>query len=110
RALPSFATPRSQGAPCIYSPLDSCIIQVKIEGRTISFTIPDAPGPPVVRGTLDETGRRMSGTIFQNEMDGIFRVEKIIDCPADQRSLAPSVRCRPFGRAGISMTAVTSSG
>jgi hypothetical protein len=48
----------------------------KIEGKTISFTIPDAPGDAMMKVTVDETGKKMTGTVSQSGMEGAFTAEK----------------------------------
>jgi hypothetical protein len=52
----------------------------KWEGKTLNFTINGIPSePPLLKATVDETGKKMTGTINQNGMDGSFalaRVEK----------------------------------
>jgi len=52
----------------------------KWEGKTLNFTIDGIPSaPPLLKATIDESGKKMTGTINQNGMDGTFalaRVEK----------------------------------
>ncbi len=51
--------------------------EIKIEGKTISFTIPDAPGGASMKGTLDDAGKIIKGTISQSGMEGTFTAKKI---------------------------------
>jgi len=50
--------------------------ELKIEAKTISFTIPDAPGNATLKATLDETRKAMTGTISQSGLEGTFTLKK----------------------------------
>jgi hypothetical protein len=50
--------------------------ELKIEGKTISFTIPDAPGGATMKGTLDDDGKIIKGTLSQSGLEGTFTVKK----------------------------------
>jgi hypothetical protein len=54
--------------------------EFKFEGKTLNFTLTGIPAePPAFKVSVDETGKKMTGTIIQNGMDGTFtlaRVEK----------------------------------
>ncbi len=50
----------------------------KFEGKSLNFTINGIPGePPLFKATIDETGKKMTGTLSQNGMDGTFALAKI---------------------------------
>jgi hypothetical protein len=50
----------------------------KWEGKTLNFTIDGIPGePPLLKATIDESGKKMNGTINQNGMDGTFALAKV---------------------------------
>jgi hypothetical protein len=53
------------------------LAEIKIEGKTMSFTIPDAPGNATMKGTLDEAGKAITGTLSQGGMEGTFTVTKV---------------------------------
>jgi hypothetical protein len=50
----------------------------EIKDKTITFMIDDAnvPGEPTFKGTLDETGKTLSGEFTQSGASGTFAVEK----------------------------------
>ncbi len=49
----------------------------KFEGKSLNFTINGIPGePPLFKATIDETGKKMTGTLSQNGMDGTFALSK----------------------------------
>ncbi len=48
----------------------------KIEARTITFTIDSVPGEPVLKLTVDETGRKMAGPLTQNGIEGAIQLAK----------------------------------
>jgi len=50
--------------------------ELKIEGKTVSFTIPDAPGDAAMKVTVDETGKKMTGTVSQGGMEGTYSADK----------------------------------
>ena len=49
---------------------------IKLEGRTIIFTIAGIPGEPMFKGTLDETGKKLAGTFSQGGVEGTFQTVK----------------------------------
>ncbi len=51
---------------------------IEIKDKTITFMIADAnvPGDPTFKGTLDETGKKLSGEFSQGGYAGTFAVEK----------------------------------
>jgi hypothetical protein len=51
---------------------------IEIKDKTVTFTIndPNVPGDPTFKGTLDETGKKMSGEFTQGGAAGTFTVEK----------------------------------
>jgi len=54
------------------------LADLKIENRTLTFTINGIPGePPLFKMTLDETGKKMPGTLTQNGMDGTYILTKV---------------------------------
>jgi hypothetical protein len=50
----------------------------EIKDKTITFMIDDAnvPGEPTFKGTLDETGKKLTGEFTQGGAAGTFAVEK----------------------------------
>lgn len=48
----------------------------KIEAKAITFLIGGIPGEPQFKGTLDETGKKLSGTFSQNTVEGTFQAVK----------------------------------
>jgi hypothetical protein len=59
----------TQGAMGI--PLSS----IEIKGKAITMAM-EIPGDPVLKGTLDETGRKIAGEFTQGGYAGTFAVEK----------------------------------
>jgi uncharacterized protein len=49
---------------------------IGIMGKTITFLIDNVPGEPSFKGTLDETGKKISGEFVQGGAAGTFIVEK----------------------------------
>ena len=51
---------------------------IEIKDKTVTFTIndPNVPGDPSFKGTLDETGKKMTGEFTQAGYAGTFAVEK----------------------------------
>jgi len=51
---------------------------IEIKDKTVTFTIddPNVPGDPTFKGTLDETGKKLSGEFSQGGYSGTFAVEK----------------------------------
>jgi hypothetical protein len=51
---------------------------IEIKDKTITFMIddPNVPGDPTFKGTLDETGKKLSGDFTQAGYAGTFAVEK----------------------------------
>jgi len=51
---------------------------IEIKDKAITFIIddPGAPGQPTFKGTLDETGKKLSGDFTQSGYAGTFAVEK----------------------------------
>jgi hypothetical protein len=60
----------SQGAMGL--PLDA----IEIKDKTITFLLSGVPGDPTFNGTLDETGKKLSGEFTQGGAAGTFAVEK----------------------------------
>ena len=52
--------------------------KIEIKDKAITFMIddPGAPGEPTFKGTLDETGKKLSGEFSQSGYAGTFAVEK----------------------------------
>jgi hypothetical protein len=50
----------------------------EIKGRAITFMIdhPNVPGEPTFKGTLDDTGKKMSGEFTQSGYAGTFTLDK----------------------------------
>ena len=48
----------------------------EIKGKAITFMISGVPGAPTFKGTLDETGKKLSGEFSQGGYAGTFAVEK----------------------------------
>jgi uncharacterized protein len=48
----------------------------EIKDKTISFMISGVPGDPLFKGTLDETGKKLSGEFSQGGYVGTFAVVK----------------------------------
>jgi uncharacterized protein len=50
----------------------------EIKDKTITFMIddPNVPGEPTLKGTLDETGKKLAGEFTQSGVGGTFAVEK----------------------------------
>ncbi len=51
---------------------------IEIKDKTITFMIddPNVPGDPTFKGTLDETGKKLTGDFTQAGYAGTFAVEK----------------------------------
>jgi len=49
---------------------------IEIKDKTIAFMIDGVPGEPTLKGTLDETGKKLSGEFAQGGAAGTFAVEK----------------------------------
>jgi len=49
---------------------------IEIKGKAITFMISGVPGDPTFKGTLDETGKKLSGEFSQGGYAGTFAVEK----------------------------------
>jgi len=51
---------------------------IEIKDKTITFMIdhPNVPGEPTFKGTLDETGKKLSGDFTQGGYTGNFTVDK----------------------------------
>ncbi len=51
---------------------------IEIKDKTITFLIddPNVPGDPTFKGTLDETGKKLTGDFTQSGYAGTFAVEK----------------------------------
>jgi hypothetical protein len=51
---------------------------IEIKDKTVTFMIndPNVPGDPTFKGTLDETGKKMTGEFTQAGYAGTFAVEK----------------------------------
>ena len=51
---------------------------IEIKDKAITFVIadPNVPGEPTFKGTLDETGKKLSGEFVQAGYAGTFAVEK----------------------------------
>jgi hypothetical protein len=49
---------------------------IEIKDKAISFVISGVPGDPAFKGTLDETGKKLSGDFTQGGYAGTFAVEK----------------------------------
>lgn len=51
---------------------------IEIKDKAITFMIdhPNVPGEPTFKGTLDETGKKISGDFTQSGYTGTFAVEK----------------------------------
>ncbi len=51
---------------------------IEIKDKTITFIIddPNVPGDPTFKGTLDETGKKLTGDFTQSGYAGTFAVEK----------------------------------
>ncbi len=51
---------------------------IEIKDKTVTFMIsdPNVPGDPTFKGTLDETGKKMTGEFTQGGYAGTFAVEK----------------------------------
>jgi len=54
------------------------LAKIEIRDKTITFIIddPNAPGEPTFKGSLDETGQKLSGDFTQSGMAGTFALEK----------------------------------
>jgi len=52
--------------------------KIEVKDKAITFMIddPGAPGEPTFKGTLDETGKKLSGEFTQSGYAGTFAVEK----------------------------------
>ncbi len=48
----------------------------KIEAKAITFLIGGVPGEPMFKGTLDEIGKKLSGTFSQSTVEGTFQAVK----------------------------------
>jgi hypothetical protein len=57
---------------------DLKLANITIEGKKISFGIddPNVPGDPLLQGTLDETGTKISGDFSQGGVQGTFELTK----------------------------------
>ncbi len=51
---------------------------IEVKDKTITFLIqdPNVPGDPAFKGTLDETGKKLSGEFTQSGYTGTFALEK----------------------------------
>jgi hypothetical protein len=51
---------------------------IETKDKTVTFVIndPNVPGDPTFKGTLDETGKKMTGEFTQGGYAGTFAVEK----------------------------------
>ena len=51
---------------------------IEVKDKTITFMIsdPNVPGEPSFKGTLDDTGKKMTGEFTQSGYAGTFAVEK----------------------------------
>jgi hypothetical protein len=49
---------------------------IEIKDKTITFLLSGVPGDPTFNGTLDETGKKLSGEFTQGGAAGTFAVEK----------------------------------
>jgi hypothetical protein len=57
---------------------DLKLANITVEGKKISFGIddPNVPGDPLLQGTLDETGTKISGDFSQGGVQGTFELTK----------------------------------
>jgi CubicO group peptidase (beta-lactamase class C family) len=58
---------------------DQKFSSVTVEGRQISFTIPNVPGNPVFSGTLSDDGNRIEGTFKQGDVSAPFTLTRGAD-------------------------------
>ena len=58
--------------------MDIPLASFEIDGKKITFMIdhPGVPGEPTFVGTLDDTGKKISGTFTQSGAEGEFTVDK----------------------------------
>ena len=49
---------------------------IEIKDKAITFLLSGVPGDPTFKGTLDETGKKLSGEFSQGGAAGTFAVEK----------------------------------
>jgi len=49
---------------------------IEVKDKTVTFMINDVPGEPSFKGTLDETGKKLTGEFTQGGAAGTFAVEK----------------------------------
>jgi hypothetical protein len=49
---------------------------IEIKDKTNTFMLSDVPGDPTFKGTLDETGKKLSGDFTQGGYAGTFAVDK----------------------------------
>lgn len=51
---------------------------IEVKEKTVTFLIqdPNVPGDPAFKGTLDETGKKLSGEFVQSGYSGTFALEK----------------------------------
>ena len=49
---------------------------IEIMGKTVTFMIDNVPGEPSFKGTLDVTGKKLSGDFTQGGAAGTYVVEK----------------------------------
>ena len=51
---------------------------IEVKEKTVTFLIqdPNVPGEPTFKGTLDETGKKLSGEFAQSGYAGAFALEK----------------------------------
>jgi len=49
---------------------------IEIKDKGIAFMLSGVPGDPLFRGTLDETGKKLSGDFSQGGAAGTFAVDK----------------------------------
>jgi hypothetical protein len=49
---------------------------IEIKEKTITFVLDNIPGEPTFKGTLDGTGKKLSGEFTQGGAAGTFAVEK----------------------------------
>jgi hypothetical protein len=54
------------------------LANIEVKEKTVTFLIqdPNVPGDPAFKGTLDETGKKLSGEFVQSGYSGTFALEK----------------------------------
>ncbi|HSA96881.1 MAG TPA: hypothetical protein VLJ16_12585 [Acidobacteriota bacterium] len=50
--------------------------EIEIKDKTITFMLSGVPGDPAFKGTLDATGKKLTGDFTQGGAAGTFSVEK----------------------------------